>query len=244
MFFIWGTRHTSKKLGFVAEECPRCQEVRCVKVNRLGMAGHIFFVSFSSGNLVGFAAECQQCNGVFDVLPMNYARMERSKKMPMDALVAATHPRLEPNNVQAQEASHRSAELRDPFVRFGASLQDRYRNGKRFDMLSGLTLLATFFVPIPLGLFAASVFPSAQNPLMLAGLMLFPVGLVATSVFMYREPRRFFDRQLRNELVKNLKPLNASQTELDACLGSLKKYGYRIQKFVTAEGLLQDTRRA
>ncbi len=236
MFFIWGTRRTSRKLGFVAEECPRCQEVRCVKINRLGMAGHIFFVSFSSGNLLGFAAECQQCNGVFDVLPMNYTLMERSKKLPMDALVAATHPRLQPNNAQAQAAFQRSAEVRDPFVRFGASLQDRYCKGKRFDMRSGLTLLATFFLPVPLTLFAASLSPPAQTPLMLASAMLFPIGLVATSVLMYREPRRFFDRQLQ--------PLNASKTELDACLASLKKYGYRIQKFVTTESLQQDTMRA
>lgn len=244
MFLIWGTKKVTRKLGFVGEICPRCRTVRSVKVNRVGLASHIFFVPVSRGRLLGFTGECQQCSGEFEVQPTDYPIFEKNKKTDLNSLVEKTNPKLLPNNKPAIESFQRFSQLRDPFLRFNQSLVDRYARGTRFDLPSGLAFLATFVIPISIG-FAIPAMPFSEAVKDGVGnfaIGLFVAGLIGSIVLLYGEQKRFFRKRLLSEITRSLKPLNPQRTELDSCLASLRKYGYHICKFVTVESLLKGMR--
>lgn len=244
MFLIWGSKRVTHKLGFVAEVCPRCCEVRSVKVKRIGMAGHIFFATLSRGRLLGFIGECMQCCGEFEVQPTDYPVFEKSKKAELNSLVANTNPKLLPNNRPAIESFQRFSQLRAPLLRFNQSLIDRYARGTRLDLMSGLALLATFAIPISVGfaIQSTSFSDTVKEGVTNSAVGLFLVGLIATIVLLRGEQKRFFRKRLFSEVTRSLKPLNPQYAELDLCLALLKKYDYKISKFVTTDSLMQGIR--
>lgn len=240
MFIIWGSKKVQRKLGFVAEACPRCLGVRSVKVSRLGMASHVYYLPLGRGQMLGFAGECQACSGVFDVQPMDYASFEKSKKASLEQLIGTTNPKLHPDNEPAMASFKRMVALRDPLLRVNKVLDERYGQGTALDLRSGLAFLATFAVPIAIGVCKSSL-PVSDGMKALIGdfaLTLFVVGLIASFVLLYRAPKRFFTTQLLPEIVRELRPLHPRHDELQSCLSSLKKYGYRITGFVKAESLV------
>jgi hypothetical protein len=246
MLLIWGTRLTKRKLGFVAENCPRCKAMRTVRIDRIGMASHVFFVSVGAGPLLGFRGECRTCSGQFDVCPLDYAGFDKNSKATPESLLATTNPRLLDSGASGRAERARAIAIRDPLLRFDASLRDRYRRGHRLDLMTTLAFVASIAVPLLIGWLSRSLGLS-EGPKQAVGwlaLATFLVGLVAAFVLLYGEPRRFFQRQLRPEIKRALQPLKPELAEIEACLGSLKKYGYRISRFVTPATLVEDLRSA
>lgn len=244
MLLIWGTKKVERKLGFVGETCPRCRAVRSVKVSRIGLASHLFFVPVSRGRLLGFLGECQQCSGEFEVQPTDYSGFEKNKKAELNSLVTKTNPKLLPGNKHAVELFNRFFQLRDPFLRFNQSLVQRYARGTRFDLPSGLALLATFVVPIALG-FAIPSMPfsdAVKGGMGKFAIGLFLVGLIGSVVLLFGEQKRFFRKRLLSEITSSLKALNPQEAELDSVVAALRKYGYHICRFVSTESLLKGTR--
>jgi hypothetical protein len=243
MLLIWGTRQTRRKLGFVAEHCPRCGTVRSVRVDRMGVTSHLFFVSLGAGPLLGFRAECQTCSGTFEVCPLDYAAFEKSKKATLDSLVPNTNPKLMEKHAPRAEPD-RALQIRGALLRFEASIRDRYMAGHRFDWITVLAFVATIAVPLGMGWLARSLGFSegARGVVGWLSLGAFIGLLVLAFVLLYQEPRRFFDRQLRPAIVGALRELSPERSELEACVGALRKYGYRVSRFVAAERLLADCR--
>src|SRR5258706_9118781 len=44
MFIIWGKKRVTKSLGYVADFCPLCRDVRTFELVRVGLAGHIYYL--------------------------------------------------------------------------------------------------------------------------------------------------------------------------------------------------------
>jgi hypothetical protein len=245
MFLVWGRRQTKRKLGFVAESCPRCKAIRTVRVDRIGMTSHVFFVSIGAGQLLGFRAECRTCSGQFDVCPMDYTGYDKNAKAIPESLIPTTNPKLGAGaSARAEQA--RTIAIRDPLLRFDASLRDRYLRGHRIDRITALAFVASIVVPLLIGWLSRSLALSGELKEAVGWLALgvFIVGLVGSFVLLYGEPKRFFERQLRPEIRSALQPLRPEPVELETCVNSLRKYGYRISRFVTSQGLIEDLRRA
>ena len=49
MLFIWGKKRVERNIGKVADFCPICREVRMFQLIRVGVADHIYYVSFGEG---------------------------------------------------------------------------------------------------------------------------------------------------------------------------------------------------
>lgn len=246
MFLIWGRRETKRKLGFVADNCPRCNTVRSVRIDRVGVTSHLFFLSIGAGPLLGFRGECQTCSGAFEVCPMDYAAFEKNKKVTTESLVSTTNPKLLQTRESARAGHARSIQVRDPLLRFEASLRDRYLRGHRLDYVTILAFIASIAAPLAIGWLSRSFNLSGDIKAVFDWLSLgiFLAGLVVSFVLLYGEPKRFFNRQLRPQIARALRSLSPEATELEICVSSLKKYGYRISRFVTAQSLLEDVRTA
>jgi len=239
MLLIWGTRQTKRKLGFVAENCPRCKAIRTVRVNRIGMTSHLFYVSFGAGQLLGFRAECRTCSGEFAVCPLDYNGFGKDAKAIPESLIPTTNPNLAASAAARAEQA-RAIAIRDPLLRFDASLGDRYRRGNRIDLVTGLAFLASIAVPLLIGWLsgALGLAGGLKQAVGWLALGVFLIGLVGSFVLLYGEPKRFFQRQLRPEIKRALQPLRPEPAELEACVRGLKKFGYRISRFITPGDLI------
>ena len=77
MFIVFGEKQARRRLGFVAEHCSACSSIRPVKIVRVGMAPHIFWVPLGKGRLIGYYGECDQCGADFDIDPADYASLAK-----------------------------------------------------------------------------------------------------------------------------------------------------------------------
>ena len=244
MLLIWGSRETRRKLGFVAERCPRCSTVRTVRIDRIGLTSHVFFVSFTAGPLIGFRGECQTCSGTFEVCPLDYAAFDKNKKATPESLIATTNPALLEQSKSARTDRDRALQIRAPLLRFEVSLRDRYLRGRRLDLITGLAFTGSIAIPIAIGWAARSLglTEELQTAVGWTALAVFLLGIVFSLVLLHGEPKRFFNRKLRPEIVTALRVLHLEKTELESCVSSLRKYGYRISRFISADSLVEECR--
>lgn len=158
---IWGTKRVEKKLGYVAEFCPICRSVNPFRIVRIGMAGHVYYISFGSGQLVGHHAECQQCRNVKKVDPTVYAAFEPKGGMELGPLIQKTFPKIREayaerldteeeirRNPNSLARAEREALLMEPFQYLSDQVEARYAGGTQFDMESGIGCLGTILVSV------------------------------------------------------------------------------------------------
>ncbi len=240
MFIVFGEKTARRKLGFVAEDCPKCDAIRPVRITRVGMSPHIFWLPLGKGRLIGYYGVCQQCGGELDIDPTDYAFLSRKKVDSLTDLQNLTNPKLDPNNRDAVAAFERFERIRKPLLRANHDLQERYAGGTRFDRTSGLAFLVTLAIPVIM--FTTDLtflsYP-VQQAIGTASIWAFILGLIGSIVLVAREPRRFFRRELEPQLVKELLVVNARADELDDCLKLIKKYEYRVYDHVSTRRLME-----
>ena len=62
MFVLfWGRKRREDHLGFVADFCPICREVRPFRLLAIRMVPHLFFIPMGSGRLECHVRVCLEC---------------------------------------------------------------------------------------------------------------------------------------------------------------------------------------
>ncbi|WP_426105768.1 hypothetical protein [Massilia sp. TSP1-1-2] len=90
---IWGKKAVYRHLGYVADFCPICLCAAPFSLERVGMAGHIYYITAGEGDLVGYQRNCLACNVLLNAVPDRYATFAK-KVEPMPELIRQTFPRL------------------------------------------------------------------------------------------------------------------------------------------------------
>lgn len=240
MFIVFGEKKATRRMGFVADRCPSCDAIQQVRIHRVGMAPHIFWIPLGKGRLIGYYGVCQECGSEFDADPTDYVSLVRKPVGSLAELVQATNPKLDPKNRHAVETFERFRRVRDPLLRANQSLLERSARGTRFDRTSGLALLASVVIPIAMFTVDLSFLSYSMQQLVgVAAIWFFIFGLIGSFVLVAREPRRFFRRELEPGIAQELRKVNPRVDELDRYLKLIKQYDYRISDHVSAERLLQ-----
>ena len=243
MFIIWGTKRVEKKQGLVADFCPVCRDVRAFYLLRVGMAGHVYYLSFGEGKLAGHIIQCTQCQLRLAVNPMQYASVEtHGRSTDIEALVRTTFPKLREVYAKrlALEAQcrrtpttltpdERASLLIEPFQLLNAGVEARIKN-TRLDKQSGLGFLGTLIVPLVLLSIAVSLREPLQEQMLAIAGITFLVGLLYTFVQLGLGPQRFVRNQVVPSLARALDPLEPTPDELTACLKKCQTAGLRIGK--------------
>jgi len=240
MFLIWGTKHTSKKLGYVAEICPSCQAARAVDVRRLGFANHLFYLAINEGGLLGYEGECSVCSRRFGVEPTNYIEFHKNDKLPIEELIHKTNPSLNENDHEAIMSQQRFSQVKDAFIRFSKSIEDRYDGGIHWDKYSIATLISTIVVAI----FVSKIISSSSwlekindQVISIPGIIVV-LGTMLTFIVMYGEPHRFMKKNIIPSIRESLKNINPSKSEIEWCMNALKKYKYKIVRYVKVDDFI------
>jgi hypothetical protein len=90
---IWGTKKVVRNLGYVADFCPICVGAKPFSLERVGMAGHLYYVSFGEGNLVGYHLNCLDCDVLLNGEPDRYSAFAKLFDN-LPALIKETFPKL------------------------------------------------------------------------------------------------------------------------------------------------------
>src|SRR2546423_702000 len=168
MFIVWGTKRIERKKGTVADLCPTCREIRSFQLVRVGLASHVYYLSFGEGKLAGYIIRCDACGVMLNVDPTRYASTAKDSHSGVEVLVRDTFPnfrevcaeRLEleerikrtPGSFSPEE---RNSLLMEPFTLLNPMVEQRFANSTEMDRKSGLGCIGTLLASV--GLFLGSI---------------------------------------------------------------------------------------
>jgi hypothetical protein len=238
MFIIWGKKVVSRKLGYVADFCPICRQSQPFILKRIGSAGHIYYISFSSGDLVGFERTCQKCKNSFAAEPDHYATVSK-KSDEVGALAAITYPNLGEvmktqlaleEKIQSDAASFspdkRQALILERMLSYAGKVEQRF-GATHLDKEIGIAIIAAvlimIFVPELMSHFQSEDAPLTTPYFGVLGLILIGWQIAVSG-------RRFMNRQVLPHLAKALFPLAPSDAELEQAVTELKRRQLKIGK--------------
>jgi len=242
MFIVWGKTIKRQKLGFVADFCAVCRDLRTFKVQRVGSASHVYYISFGQGDLVGYERTCEVCATPVDAVPDTYTGMADDKR-PANELIGETFPnyytvyrellererkvRDTPSLLSPKE---RRARMREPFLVIAPLAQQKLAS-IQVDWRVVLAVLACIPIFSILGIVSRAIGgPYNDDPsptLIMTGLALW-AGLVFSEIFM--SSRRYLLKKAAPQLAAALAPLKPSESELDRILEELKQHKLKLAK--------------
>jgi hypothetical protein len=241
MFIVWGKKRVERKQGMVADFCPICREVRAFQLIRVGLAGHIYYVSFGEGKLAGHIIRCNECGVQLAVDPTRYATTARDSRVGLEALIRDTFPklrevcaaRLEQETRIKRTRSALSADehkqlLMEAFALLNPMVEQRFASSTQMDKQSGIGCLGTLLVGAGLFFGSLAFQGPTQDRILIWAAILFGIGTIYTFVQMHFGPRRFFRAQVLPSLVKSLKPLKPTREDISACIDRCKILGLKI----------------
>jgi hypothetical protein len=238
-FLIWGTKATTSKLGYAADVCPICREVRALRLSRRGMVDHVFYIPLGKPRNSAVVADCPWCEVRFTVDPSGYKEIEKNGDLALPLLVAKTNPGLAGFSWSASagpDEKPRRETIRDHFLRIDKALEGR---PEKADRVTQLSQLAIFVAPLAWG-FSVAALPIAEplrSTLIGVSLLIFFLAFAVSSVLKRSEPKRFYRSRLQPLLVEALKPLRPTVEELDSCLAELRKNKFRVGKLIKPRAL-------
>lgn len=236
MFIIWGKKRVARKVGYVADFCQVCREPQSFSLNRIGSAGHIYYITFSSGKLVGFERACQKCQTQFPANPDHYVSISK-RKIELEALTALTYPNLGEVMIAQIELEDRvrlditsfSPDARlaliiDRMMSFASKVESRFAAfhvDKEIGIAIIVAALLMAFGPEVVGHFLPEGAPSALPFFVWAGIILVLWQFIVSG-------RRFMNRQILPLLARSLHPINPLENELHQVVAELTRRGLKI----------------
>ena len=251
MFFVWGKKHVYRKMGFVADFCPLCRKDSSFRLDRVGLAGHVYYISLGKGELVGYARTCINCKTVLNGNPDLYREVSK-KLVEQGELQRTTFPNLYTHHTErlALEKSLRNspgsipvdtrrALLKEPFILLNPSVEKRF-SSTQVDKYTSLTVLAALAL-LPLASEMGERFtPTHQGEIFLGTLL---AGIIAVSVQGFLQTGRYFNTKIFPVLVPALKPLKPTAAELTSVIAELKKAETKFGKKLKLASLLEHLQR-
>jgi hypothetical protein len=250
MFIVWGKKPVYRTLGYVADFCPICRKPQPFLLQRVGMAGHLYYISVGDGELVGFQRTCQECKTFFPAEPDSYKTISKELAS-LDTLTTETFPNLAqvwaerlaveervrhaPALIPAQE---RKALIQSPFLLLSPRVERRFASTHVDKEIGRAMLAALGLIIIGPGIMQA-IAPDQSHFLMLA------IGLASLGWIGWRfatAHQRFLQREIAPVLAKALKPLRPTSAELAGVFAELKLLKHKIAeklKLVDLEASLQ-----
>lgn len=246
MFIIWGKKRVTRRLGYVADFCPICRGLQTFKLKRVGIAGHIYYISFGEGKLVGHLRTCAVCDVDLDAKAEGYREIH-AKRLPAGELAPVTHPDWKQRYAKRLEierelksvfgkidADTRRWLLREPFNLLAFKVEERF-SATHFDLRTFVALLAGLLLVVPAATFLANRLASVGGEILAAGWIL---AIVAVGWQMWGISGRYFREKIFPILVPALGPLKPTREELEQVLTESKARGEKLGKKLKLDELM------
>ena len=246
----WGKKLVRTRLGYVADFCPLCRAVRAFELIRVGLAGHIYYISVTRGELVEHRAQCTACGTEFVTEPERYARPSKQALAPRE-LVQLTFPNLArhyANRLALEKAirdpfkkisqADRQWLLREPFRLLSFKAEERFRSSLVHHE-SIAVFFASLLVGFAIGSGVVSVLPQFEEAIWIT---LAVAAAVATWVWSFWSRKRFVRKDVLAPLVSALHPLKPTREEVAGVLEDMKALGLKIGSRVEVDMVMEELR--
>ena len=246
---IWGKQYVRKSQGYVADFCPMCHDVRAFKLVRVGLAGHIYYISLTEGELVSYERSCESCGMVFGTEAERYARALK-ELCPLRELMAQTFPNIATHYAQrfaVEKAlrdpfgkvspAERTALIKEPFQILAQRAEERYSAG----LVNGASA-AAFIAAICIGGVASALLEarlglsSEEQPMLWAGVLV--VAAIVAWIFSLWWRHRWMRKEIVPRLAGALRLLKPTDAEVAAALADMKALGLRIGSRLKPEAVM------
>jgi hypothetical protein len=236
MFIVWGKKHVYRKVGYVADFCPMCRSIKGFLLRRVGLAGHIYYISLSDGALIGHQRTCEDCKTIFNANADKYASVSK-KAASLDDLQRQTYPTLKlviaerlalEEKVKNTPASLSTSERREliyaPFLLLSPKIEKQYAS-IQVDKEIGFSLAGViiFFMIVP-EIVQENFSNHADESLLIFG----AISLILLIWQFMTAGRRFMRRQIIPVLSKAISPLHPTQAEIDSILGDMRQKKHKM----------------
>jgi hypothetical protein len=244
---IWGKQYVYSKLGYVGDFCYVCREPRAFELKRVGLAGHVYYVSLTQGDLVGHERRCMTCALVLNATPETYARASK-ELVAVPGLLGSTFPDFATHYASrlALEkaikdpfhklpAGVRQSLIKEPFTLLSNKAEAHY--GK--SVLNGSTIavwLGALFVAGILSALVGRFLPDHEGEIA-AGVII--VASVAAWYYNHWAGKRLLRREVLEPLAMALRPLKPTIEEITAVLNDMKTLGLKMGKKLKAKAVME-----
>jgi len=206
-------------------------------MKRVGLASHIYYISFGEGSLAGHVRTCVSCDVDLEAKPEHYLAIHPHKLEPQE-LAELTNPNW--RQVHAERlalaerlaagagglsAQDRTALLWEPFHLLTPKCEERFRSS-HFD-LSTLGAIIALFALLWLAGWVGKQIPSVAGALTLAA---FAAGIALVVWRVTQIKHRWFREKIFPTLVPALRPLAPSAQEIQGIVRELRRRGAQIGK--------------
>ena len=236
MFMAFGKRTPRRRLGYVADYCAVCRNVRTFTLKRVGSGWHVNYIPLGPARVVGHELWCETCGATFLAEPRDYAEIARR---PMDDplhLAEVTSPTLMDRSRErfdfddailsgTYDPALRPAILREPFDLLDHAIQVRMKT----PTLDRGTLLAFAFAILGLAVTIAAMATQAPGrrsgppTAAIIGLLGVFGGGLTGAVRVSSGYRRYIRDQAIPALARAVAPLHPTLDELKLLRRALKK---------------------
>lgn len=250
MIFIWGKKLVYRQLGYVGDFCPICRAPRAGMVRRVGLAGHVYYITAGEGDLVGHERTCTECRIAVKVDPATYSAFSKELR-PVEELLRLTYPdfararkdRLELEEKVRTGAGFLSREeriglIQQPFVLLSPKVED-YLSAMRFDGRAVLVFLGLLFAVPLLMAVAAKFFAEGTDASIGANLAILGSAAALMIWQVAGAGRRYVRGEIMPVLARTLRPLKPTEAEIAGVIAELKRYKHKLGRKLDAAELVQ-----
>ena len=252
MIVVWETDIKRRRIGRVADFCPVCRKLRVQEMLRIGAAGHLYYIWFGKGKLVGHELICStchvtretdidQCESVsFDPDP-DLAQLERETFPTWREVWMPRRERARQLEAGRLSPDERQRLIQDLFFLLDDALERQYEvrpfspRGKKV-----ATATVAYFLLFVAASFLLNGFLRGGDSGDLTLLVLAPLisGFFATLYFMCTRHSWYMRHRLRPQVARALRPLQPTHEELGVALEEMKRLSLRIGKKLKAGKIL------
>lgn len=236
MIIIWGKKYVYRKAGFVADFCPVCRRIRGFLMRRIGLAGHLYYISVSKGILVGHERTCMDCKTTFRADASKYAAISK-KAASLDELQQQTYPNLTTvlaerlaleNKIRNSRAfltpAERKSLIEEPFALLSSKVEKKFA-AINLDKETGFSILGAFLLLLAGPSIARTIAPDHVEESLLFFLVL---GIILVGWQFAISGRRFMRTKVIPVLAKALHPLRPTEIEIALALSEMRLLKHKI----------------
>jgi len=256
-FLLAGEHRKVKRLGYVAEFCSACHEIRPFRLDKHGLEDRLLFIPLGMKSVTGHEATCTGCGTPRLANPATYAGVARKPGGDLESLVRQTFPEIRQIHAELLRMEKARADgsltpadkeklMTHVFVTFEKQVQDNFGDFMQARGPGVWMILLTVFAAVA-GSILIQGDTMAEHQKREAALVIlyggFLAGLFLSVLLMILQPRRTFRRRILPAMARALVPLHPSRSELEEVVERMRKSGFKVGKKTRPETLLLEISR-
>lgn len=246
MLIVWGKKYVYRHLGWVADYCGVCRLPRVFKVQRVGLAGHVYYLSLGQGELVEHERVCTHCGAILHAELADYAKVLNAKPK-LEHAIKTTFPTFYEASAEAldhaQQISHsaqflsedaRAQALANPFVYLSPKVTRRFEKALFSPVL--ILIMVAVILAITFAVIAVAPWMAGHEDILVAAVILLMGAALGYAYWWIG--KSYMEKHVLPYLAESLRPLQPTAEELQALLVALKQAKHTIGSKVKLPALL------